>query len=138
MILIFLSYTQNYHCHRLLILTPKVLKKNEACKAKIAASENFALAVTFFALDVSRPTPQTLPFTHFQHRFTHFQHPITHFQQSATADETAKSVASCTTSYERQSCLIIVKNCHENRHPYPGAPMTNPFIQRILAQKREG
>ena len=31
----------------LLILTSKVLKKTEACKAKIAASEDFALAETF-------------------------------------------------------------------------------------------
>jgi hypothetical protein len=59
MILIFLSYTQNYHCHRLLILTSKVLKMNDACKTEIAANEDFALAVTFFALDVSRPASRS-------------------------------------------------------------------------------
>jgi len=49
-------------------LTTKVLKKTEVCKAKIAVREDFALAETFFALAESRPTPQTLPFTHFKHR----------------------------------------------------------------------
>ena len=38
----------------LLILASKVLKKAEACKAKIATCEKIALAETFFALAESR------------------------------------------------------------------------------------
>ena len=52
----------------------KILKKTDACKAKIAASEDFALAETFFALAESCPVRQIHPFPHFQPQFTHFQH----------------------------------------------------------------
>ena len=41
----------------LLILTSKVLKINDACKTKIAASEDFALAEILFALTESSPRP---------------------------------------------------------------------------------
>lgn len=54
-------------------LTSKVLKKNEACKVKIAAIEDFALDETFFALADSLPAPQIHSLTYFQPQFTHFK-----------------------------------------------------------------
>ena len=50
-----------------------LLRKDTHCKAKIAASEDFALAEIIFALAESCPVRQIHPFTHFQPQFTHFQ-----------------------------------------------------------------
>ena len=52
----------------------KVLKIAETCKGKIAASEDFALAETFFALAESLLTLQICPFTHFRPQFKYFRH----------------------------------------------------------------
>lgn len=55
-------------------LAVKVLKMIEVCKAKIAVSEDFALAVTFFALAVSRPASTFRQLTNFQPQITDFKY----------------------------------------------------------------
>ena len=55
-------------------LAAKVLKIIEVYKAKIAVSEDFALAETFFALAESRPTSTFRQLTNFQPQITDFKH----------------------------------------------------------------
>lgn len=55
-------------------LAAKVLKIIEVYKAKIAVSEGFALAVTFFALAVSRPASTFRQLMNIQPQITDFKH----------------------------------------------------------------
>ena len=54
-------------------LATKVHKQTESCKVKIAASEDFALAETFFALAETFSRPQIRTLTDFQPQFTDFR-----------------------------------------------------------------
>jgi hypothetical protein len=93
----------------------KVFKKNDACKAKIAASEDFALAETFFALAESCPALQICPFTHFQPQFTHFQPKANNTPATPVIDEerpaprnAKQALALCNTAGEVTTADLIL------------------------------
>ena len=88
-------------CNRILVSDPKGTKKNRIMQGQNRRKRKFCFSRNFFCFRCKSTRLTIRKFTHFKHQFTHFKHrkPTMKWQ---------KSVAYCTTSYERQSYLITL------------------------------